>query len=135
MKGPTMSIRLILATIALGVSVTSAQAMMKYPYGPNDQSYRDAMETYGQEMTTAKYAVRYCPETISYNSKYFDSDLPNLWDAHRFKSFMTVVATSMKERLDEYHAEVDTDNFCKMLVEFMRDNYPPNKMPILITEK
>lgn len=107
---------------------------MKYPYSPNDQSYRDALKRYGEEMTAAKYGVKYCPDKISYNSKYFDDSPPNLWDEHRLKSFMTVISANLLERLDEYHAKLDTDDFCKMLIDFARDNYPPNKMPILITE-
>jgi hypothetical protein len=131
-----MSIKLIVATIALSLSATSAHAIMKYPYSPNDQSYRDAMEKFAQEMVTAKYGVKHCPDKISYNPKYFDeTSPPNLWDANRFNGFMTVVMTNLKERLDEYQADVGTESFCKILIEFTQDNYPPNKSPILITNQ
>ena len=132
-----MSIKLIITTIALSLSaIKSAHAIMKYPYSPNDQSYQDAMQKYAQEIVTAKYAIRHCPDKISYNAKYFiETSPPNLWDANRFNGFMTVVMTNLKVRLDEYQSNVGTEPFCKMMIQFTQENYPPNKAPILITKK
>ena len=94
------------------------------------------MQKYAQEMVTAKYGVKHCPDKISYNSKYFgETSPPNLWDANRFNGFMTVVMTNLKERLDEYQADVGTEKFCKMLVQFTQENYPPNKAPIFISNQ
>jgi hypothetical protein len=135
LKGPAMSVKLIVTTIALAASMTSANAEMKWMYSPNEASYEEAMRQYGKELVAAKYAVKNCPEFVSYNDAYFKESPPNLWDADRFNKFMEGEMKETKTKLDKYQSKLGREGFCKSFVQFVYDNYRPGKYPIIISNK